>query len=89
LSKVFARYLTTTQIPVLEYRIRGNTLTYRWTNVVPGFTMPVRVTLASSGWSLIRPTTSRKSAKLALRDPASFRVDPDFYVTARRTPVRR
>jgi len=88
LSKVFAQYLTTTQIPVLEYSIRGNTLTYRWTNVVPGFDMPVRVTLAGSGWSLIRPTTTPKSAKLALRDPASFRVDPNFYVTAHRTPAR-
>jgi aminopeptidase N len=85
LSKVFEQYLTTTEIPVLEYSIRGNTLTYRWTNVVPGFDMPVRVTLDDSGWSLIRPTTAPKTAKLALHDPASFRVDPNFYVTAHRT----
>ena len=37
LSKVFAQYLTTTKIPVFEYTIRGSTLSYRWTNVVPGF----------------------------------------------------
>jgi aminopeptidase N len=82
LSKVFAQYLTTTKIPVLEYSTRGSTLTYRWTNVVPGFDMPVRVTLADSSWSLIRPTTSPKTVKLALHDPASFRVDPNFYVTS-------
>jgi aminopeptidase N len=89
LSKVFAQYLTTTKIPVLEYSTRGNTLTYRWTKVVPGFDMPVRVTLDDSGWSLIRPTTSPKTAKLALHDPASFRVDPNFYVTAHRTGAPR
>ena len=82
LSKVFAQYLTTTKIPALEYSTRGNTLTYRWTNVVPGFDMPVRVTLADSGYAVIRPTTSPKKAKLALHDLASFHVDSNFYVTA-------
>ena len=84
LSKVFAQYLTTTNIPMLEYSIRANTLTYRWTNVVPGFDMPVRVTLADSSYSVIRPTTSPQTAKLALHDPASFRVDLNYYVTSHR-----
>ncbi|MFI5242971.1 MAG: M1 family metallopeptidase [Gemmatimonadales bacterium] len=84
LSKVFAQYLTTTKIPMLEYRIRAGKLTYRWTNVVPGFDMPVRVTLADSGYTVIHPTTSPQTAKLALHDPASFRVDPNYYVTSRR-----
>jgi len=83
LSKVFAQYLTTTKIPELEYSIRGRTLTYRWTNVVPGFDMPLRVTLADSGYALIHPTTSRQTAHLTLRDPSSFSVDPNFYVIAR------
>jgi aminopeptidase N len=88
LSKVFAQYLTTTRIPVLEYSTRGHTLTYRWSNVVPGFDMPVRVTLADSSWSLITPTTTPKTARLTLRNPASFRVDSNFYVTAHRTGAR-
>jgi aminopeptidase N len=88
LSKVFEQYLTTTRIPVLEYSTRGRTLTYRWTNVVRGFDMPVRVTLADSGWSLIKPTTTPKTARLALRNSASFRVDSNFYVTAHRTGAR-
>jgi aminopeptidase N len=84
LRKVFAQYLTTTKIPVLEYSTNGNTLTYRWSNVVPGFDMPVRVTLADSGYSVIRPTASPQTAKLALHDLASFRVDSNFYVTSHR-----
>ena len=89
LSKVFAQYLTTTKIPVLEYSTNRKKLTYRWSNVVPGFDMPVRVTLADSSYALIRPTTSPQTAKLALRDPASFRVDSNFYVTTHRQLRRR
>jgi aminopeptidase N len=45
LSKVFDQYLRTTKIPVFEYRIEGSKVTYRWSNVVPGFAMPVRVAI--------------------------------------------
>src|SRR2546429_445948 len=81
LTKVFDQYLRTTMVPVLEYRIEGNTLHYRWTNVVPGFAMPVRVTLAESGFSVIRPTEAWKTARLKLAGRA-FAVDPNYYVTA-------
>jgi aminopeptidase N len=85
LSKVFAQYLTTTKIPVLEYSISGSSLTYRWTDVIPGFDMPVRVTLADSGYAIIRPTTRPRTAKLSLHDPMKFNIDPNFYVIARRS----
>src|SRR5205823_4056058 len=81
LTKVFDQYLRTTMVPVLEYRIAGNTLHYRWTNVVPGFTMPVKVTLSASGYSAIRPTEEWKTARLKLAGRA-FAVDPNYYVTA-------
>jgi aminopeptidase N len=84
LAKVFAQYLTTTMIPVLEYRIRGTTLAYRWSNVVPGFAMPVRVTLVdTSFYTFIQPTERWQTATLRLKDAARFRVDDRFYVTAR------
>jgi aminopeptidase N len=82
LGKVFEQYLTTTQIPVLEYRVEGSTLSYRWANVVPGFDMPVRVTLSGEGFALIRPTTEWQTARIDVA-PAAFRVDENFYVTAR------
>ena len=44
LSKVFDQYLRTTKIPVLEYQLEGSRLSYRWSNVVPGFDMPVKAT---------------------------------------------
>lgn len=82
-SRVFAQYLTTTKIPVLEYRVEGGTLRYRWANVVTGFDMPVRVSLGGEGWTRLRPTTAWQSAPHTLADPSAFRVDPNFYVTAR------
>ena len=83
LTKVFDQYLRTIMVPVLEYRIERNTLHYRWANVVPGFAMPVRVTLAESRFSLIRPTEAWKTARLRLADIAAFRVDSNYYVSAR------
>jgi aminopeptidase N len=82
-DKVFEQYLTTTKIPVLEYRIAGDSLAFRWSNVVSGFAMPVKVTLGGAGFEFIRPTEAWQTVPIHLADPAGFRVDPDFYVTAR------
>jgi aminopeptidase N len=83
LSKVFAQYLTTTEIPVLEYKIAGSTLSYRWTNVVPGFDMPVKVLLAGNTYTTIRPTETWRTAELHLGSPQDFRVDQNYYVEAK------
>jgi len=84
LSTVFAQYLTTTWIPVLEYRITGKTLTYRWTNVVAGFAMPVRVTLTDrQPFTLIHPAATWQTATLHLKHSKDFHVDERFYVTAK------
>jgi aminopeptidase N len=84
LAPVFAQYLTTTEIPVLEYRITGDTLAYRWTNVVRGFAMPVRVTLAPDSLATIHPTQAWRTSPIRLARPSDFRVDENFYVRARR-----
>ena len=80
LDKVYEQYLTTTMIPALEYRIEGSTLSYRWANVVPGFDMPVKATLADGQLTVLRPTERWKTAQLRLTSPAAFRVDENFYV---------
>jgi aminopeptidase N len=87
LSKVFEQYLTTTQVPALEHRVEGNTLFYRWANVVPGFDMPVRVRLSSQGMTLLRPTTEWQTTTIA--EPAGFAVDENFYVTSTGTGASR
>jgi aminopeptidase N len=82
-TKVFDQYLRTTQIPVLEYRIEGSTLSYRWANVVPGFDMPVRARLAGDDFSVISPSEAWQTTVLKLQDPKDFEVDPNYYVVAR------
>ena len=83
LSKVFDQYLRDVRIPVFEYAIEGNRLRYRWANVVPGFNMPVEVTLSRNTFSRIQPTATWQTVTIALRNPADFKVDPDYYVTAK------
>ena len=79
-DKVFQQYLTTTTIPVLEYKLAGTTLSYRYSNVVPGFDMPLRVAVSSSKWRVIRPTEQWQPLLAPLKDPSTFRVDENYYV---------
>ena len=79
LSKVFDQYLRTAQIPIFEYRIDNDTLTYRWLNVVPGFDMPLKVTLNPNELTFIKPTQRWQKTVLKAK-PEEFRVDPNFYV---------
>lgn len=81
-DKVFDQYLTTTKVPALEYKLEGSTLSYRWSNTVSGFDMPVGITLSpGGGYSTIRPTTKWQTIETRLSDPASLKVDPRYYVT--------
>ena len=80
LDEVFDQYLRTSGIPVLEYRLEGRTLSYRWTDVVPGFAMPVRATTAPGQSSWLRPTETWQSVETDLASAADFAVDRDFYV---------
>jgi hypothetical protein len=79
-SKVFDQYLRSIKIPTFEYKLADSTLDFHWTNVVPGFAMPVRVTTADSLWTLVRPAEAWSSTKVRLSSPAAFRVDENFYV---------
>jgi aminopeptidase N len=83
LSKVFDEYLRTTMIPTLEYKLEGNKLSYRWSKVVPGFAMPVKVTTSTGTYSWIRPTERWKTMAVTLTRPEDFRVDENFYVNAK------
>ena len=83
LDRVFEQYLTTTRIPVLEYALSERTLRYRWANVVPGFDMPVRVSLGAAGERLLRPTPEWQRDTLAA-SADTVDVDGNFYVVSRR-----
>jgi aminopeptidase N len=81
LSKLFDQYLRTTQIPTLEYKIEGEKLSYRWTNCINGFNMPVK--LAKSGqW--ITPGVDWKETTLTAAMKNDFQVDNNFYITVKK-----
>jgi aminopeptidase N len=81
LSKVFEQYQTTTKIPVLQYKLAGSTLSYRWSNVVPGFDMPVRIATSAKDWKVVTPREQWQTVKVSFGGRGGFRVDENYYVT--------
>jgi aminopeptidase N len=78
LNPFFNQYLRDVRIPTLEYYFKDNTLTYRWTNCVPGFDMPVKVILnGEEKW--INPKTDFSFQKFEKAKP-NLVVDENFYV---------
>ncbi len=76
-SKVFEQYLTTTKIPTLEYSLKDGILSYRWTNVVAGFKMPVKIYNAKGNLQFIYPTEKMQHLKMNISE---LKVDENFYV---------
>jgi len=81
LSKVFDQYLLTTKIPVLEYKIEDNKLSYHWTNCIEGFNMPVRLA-DSNEW--LNPATEWKKTTVTADMKNNLQVDKNFYVTVKK-----
>ena len=78
LSAFFDQYLRTTMVPVLEYKIDGHTIKYRYTQVVEGFEMPVRVFVDKKAkW--ITPSVGWKTEKLE-GNLSKLTIDPNFYI---------
>ncbi len=78
LSKVFDQYLRDIRIPKLEYSFSEKTLKYRWENVVDGFDMPVKISMAGGKAQFIYPTTSWKTMKAD--GETALAIDRNFYV---------
>ncbi len=82
LSKIFDQYLRTIKIPQLEYKIKGDNLSYRWANCIAGFDMPVKLE-GSGDW--LRPTGEWKMATMTGEMmKQGLTVDKNFYVTVKK-----
>jgi len=81
LEKVFDQYLRDTRIPVLEYKQDGNTLSYRWTNCIDGFDMPMKVQTRDGEFEFIFPSTTWESKRMRTDSEPVF--DGNFYVDLR------
>lgn len=80
LRSFFDQYLRDVRIPVLEYIVKGNQLSFRWSNCVPGFKMPVRIYVSGREMN-ITPTTAFTSVEISNENPEIV-VDPDYYVAS-------
>ncbi len=76
-SKVFDQYLRTIKIPTLEYSLKDGALSYKWTNVVDGFHMPVKIYNSDGKLQFIYPTQKMKKLKTTMKE---LKVDENFYI---------
>jgi len=76
-SKVFEQYLTTTEVPTLEYKKVNGQIYFRWTNCVDHFNMPLKVYDEKGKLIFIHPTPVFQKAPKGLKE---IKVDENFYV---------
>ena len=92
LSKIFDQYLRTIKVPVLEYRMENQAgadkgLTYRWTNCVKGFDMPLKVSAEGKPEEWIRPTEDWQRLQMGVRAATGGKplsADRNFYITVKK-----
>ena len=78
LKPVFDQYLRDIRIPVFEYFVKDNKLSFRWNNCVNGFNMPLRIYVSGVRKDII-PTARFNTIDLETSN-ASISVDPNYYV---------
>lgn len=81
LTEFWEQYLRTTMIPTLEYKLDDNKLTYRYTNSIDGFDMPVMI-LEGGNEVWIYPTAQWKTETFP-NHIGTFKVKEDFYITSK------
>lgn len=78
LTPFFNQYLRDVRIPVLEYYVKGKQLTFRWSNCVRGFDMPVKIHVSGKEMN-IHPTAFFETIDIDTEN-AVVVADPDYYV---------
>ncbi|MBL7935700.1 MAG: M1 family metallopeptidase [Bacteroidia bacterium] len=73
----FNQYLRTTQIPMLQYKIKKNKLSFRYTNCLTEFNMPVKIKTDKE--FIITPTTQWQTISLE-KKTKTISLDRNVYV---------
>ena len=76
LKFVFDQYLRNTKIPVFEYTYNGRRIKYRWSNVIDGFDMPIKI-FVDGKELLLNPIKKWQSKEIKSK---IIEVDRNFYV---------
>jgi aminopeptidase N len=82
LSKVFDQYLRTVKIPLLRYAVDGESVSFSYERVVPGFAMPIRV--AINGKEVALTPNEVRQTLVFPEDIKTFEVNRNFYIEAKR-----
>ncbi|WNW01796.1 M1 family metallopeptidase [Tenacibaculum sp. HL-MS23] len=80
LSTIFDQYLRTVKIPVFEYKIENNKLSYRWNSVVADFNMPLNIFVNDKKQQL-NPTEKWLTISINSNE---IIVDDNFYVKSKK-----
>ena len=86
LKTIFDQYLRTIKIPILQYKINGKKIEYKWINTVENLVLPVQISLGKTDGSEQWITPSGKWKKLKAGkwyDGKSFKVNPNFYILSK------
>lgn len=81
LSKIFDQYLRTINIPQLEYKTKGNKISYRWANCIDGFNMPIDI--GSDKSFRLYPSAAWEEIEL----PLNYKMDDvnkNFYIKTKK-----
>lgn len=84
LSKIFDQYLRNIQIPRLEYKFKGHSFSYRWTNCIKGFKMPVKIFSGGKEQWIIPEEKWQTRQMPGWFNEKSFSIDKNFYITAKK-----
>ncbi|MES2559418.1 MAG: M1 family metallopeptidase [Bacteroidota bacterium] len=85
LNRFFDQYLHKASLPVLEYKIEESgdhnlTMSYRWTKMVRGFEMPIKLTATKGVFETVTPRKSWQLIDLNYFDEKEFKIQPDRYL---------
>ena len=83
LKPFFDQYLRETRIPVFEYSIRDNVMSYHWNNCVSSFAMPLKVYIDGKEEKIF-PTAEWKTLELRGADHM-VKIDNNYYVSMKET----
>lgn len=76
LTAFFNQYLRDVRIPTIEYKLHNDNVTYRYTNIVNNFDMPVKLKL-KEGYQWIYPKAEWQDLDLK---ETSFTIDENFLI---------
>lgn len=82
LTEFWEQYLRTIKVPRVEYKMDDNTLSFRYTNIIEGFDMPVLMLIdGKEEW--IFPTSEWKTKEFSNHIGDAY-VKADFYVDSKK-----